>query len=63
LVARLHSPAVAPRAQAPSPRTIAPGIEPPPLSLSTLPAGVRWAIYALGMLILSTVAYQLFIGG
>jgi len=63
LVAQLHSPPPPKLKPVSSIGTMSREDELPHLSLSALPARVRWTIYTLGMLILLVIAYRLLISG
>jgi len=63
LVAQLHSPPAPKLKPVSSTATMSRENELPQLSLSMLPARVRWTIYVLGTLILSVIAYRLLISG
>lgn len=63
LVAQLHSPSSPKLKPAASPGTISQRDDLPKLSFSTLPARVRWTIYALGALVLGAFAYGAVVGG
>ena len=63
LVAQLHSPPAPKLKPVSSTGTMSRENELPQLSLSTLPARVRWIVYVLGTLILLVIAYRLLISG
>jgi hypothetical protein len=63
LVAQLHSSSTPKLKPVASNGAMARGEELPSLSFSTLPAQVKWTIYALGGLMLLAIAYRALVGG
>ncbi len=63
LVAQLHSPPAPKLKPVSSTATMSREDELPHLSLSTIPARVRWTIYVLGTVILLVIAYRLIVSG